>query len=122
VTDGKPEARRRTVVKDIDREAVEADDLGKAVDHVRNTVERVTEFLPRRHIGLAEAGKVRRDDMKSISNERDQVTEHVARAREAVQQQELRRIGRPCLAIENLEAIDIDRAVSDRSHGILLCL
>jgi hypothetical protein len=58
--------------------------------------------------------------MKSVGEERDQVTEHVARGREAVQEQQLRRIGWPRLAIENLETIDIGRAVSD-SHQTLLC-
>ena len=58
--------------------------------------------------------------MKFVGEERDQVTEHVARAREAVQQQQLRRVGRPRLAIENLETIDVGRAVPDRRHETLL--
>jgi hypothetical protein len=45
----------------------------------------------------------------------------VARGREAVQEQQLRRIGWPRLAIENLETIDIGRAVSDWRHQMLLC-
>jgi hypothetical protein len=60
--------------------------------------------------------------MKFAGKERDQITEHVARAREAVQQQQLRRISIPRLAIEHLEAIDIGGAVSDKRHQILLCL
>ena len=68
-------------------------------------------FFSRRHVGLTEPRKVRRDDMKSVGKERDQVAEHVARAREAVQQQQHRRISWARLAIENLETIDIGRAV-----------
>jgi len=64
---------------------------------VRDVVERVAEFFPRRHIGLAKPGKVRRDNMKPVREKRDQVQEHVARAREAVQEQQLRRIGISCL-------------------------
>ena len=94
MTNGEPEARRRAVVENIDREAIEADDLGKTVDHAGDVVECVAEFFPRRHVGLAEPGKVRRDHVKSVGEQRDQVAEHVARAREAVQQQQLRRIGR----------------------------
>lgn len=58
----------------------------------RDVVERVAEFFPRRHIGLAEPGKIRRDYMKPVREKRDQVQEHVARAREAVQEQQLRRM------------------------------
>jgi hypothetical protein len=86
VAHGEPEACRRAIVKDVHCKPIEADDLGKAVHHAGDVIERVTEFFSWRHIGLAEPGKVRRDDMKSVSEERDQVTEHVARGREAVQE------------------------------------
>src|SRR5262249_60057981 len=76
-------------------------------------VERVAEPLSRRHIGSTESREVRGDNMKPVGEERDQIAEHVARAREAMQQQELRRIGWPGLAIENLEAVDIGGAVAD---------
>jgi hypothetical protein len=56
--------------------------------------------LSRRHIGLTEPGKVGRHDMKPVRKLRDQVTEHVAYAQEAVQQQQLWRAGTPSLAIE----------------------
>jgi hypothetical protein len=71
---------------------------------------------------LAEPGKIWRNHVKSISEERDKITEHVARAREAVQQKHLRRVGWSCFAIKNLEAIDISRAISDMRHVALLCL
>ena len=41
--------------------------------------------------------------MKSVGQKRDQVPEHVARTREAVPQQRLRRIRWPGLAIEHLK-------------------
>src|SRR5258708_16493642 len=87
VADGEPEACRRAVVKDVHCKPIEADDLGKAVDYASDVVERVTEFLSWRHIGLTEPGTARREDMKSVGEERDQVAEHMARAWEAVQQQ-----------------------------------
>jgi hypothetical protein len=121
VAHGQPEACRRAIVKDVHSKPIEADDLGKALHHAGDVVERVTEFFSWRHIGLTEPRKVGRDDMKSVGEERDQVAEHVARAREAVQQQQLRRIGWPRLAIENVEAIDIGRAVPGGRHQILLC-
>jgi len=86
VAHGKPEACRRTIVKDVHCKPIEADDLGKAVHYVGDVVERVVEIFPWRQIGLAEPGKIWRDDMKSVGEERDQVTEHVARGREAVQE------------------------------------
>ncbi len=90
MADSEPEACRRAIVEDIHGKPIEADDLGKAADDAGNVVERVREFLSRRHIGLTEPGKVRRDDVKPVGQQRDQVTEHVASAREAVQQQQLR--------------------------------
>jgi hypothetical protein len=86
VADGEPEARRSAVVKDIDREAAEADNLCEALDHARDVVECVAEFFSRRHVELTEPGKVRRDDMESVGEQRDQVTEHMAGAREAVEE------------------------------------
>src|SRR5262245_44905150 len=65
---------RRAVVKDLHCEPIESDDIGEAVDHAGNIVEGVTEVFSRRHIGLTEPGKVRRAGMKSVGEERDQIT------------------------------------------------
>src|SRR4029077_4194144 len=51
-----PEARRGTVVEDVDGEASEPDDLGEAVDDPRDIVERVVECAAIRHLRLAESG------------------------------------------------------------------
>ena len=119
---GEPEAGWRAVVKDVQRKLIETYDLGEAVDHVGNAVECVSEFFSLRHVGLTEPGKVRRDHEESIGEQRDQITKHVARARETVQQQQLRRIGWPRFTIEDLETVDIGRAISDnRQHEDLLC-
>src|SRR5262249_4546620 len=69
VTDSEPEACRRTVVKNVHCKPIEADDLGKAVDDAGDVVECVTELFTWRLVGLTEAGKVRRDDMKSVSKQ-----------------------------------------------------
>src|SRR2546430_854213 len=45
VADGKPKTCWRTVVEDVRRKPIEADDLGEEVDHTGNVVERVTEFF-----------------------------------------------------------------------------
>ena len=62
----------RAIVEDIDGVAIEADDLGEAVDRVRNAVEAVDRGIVR----LAEARKVGRDDVVTIGKQRDQITEH----------------------------------------------
>ena len=85
MANGEPEACWRAVVEDVHGKPIEADDIGKAADHAGDVVERIAEFFSRRHVGLTEARKVRGDDMKSVGEERDEVTEHVARGREAVQ-------------------------------------
>src|SRR5262249_33252348 len=46
----------------------------------------------------------------------------MARAREAMQKQQLGRAGRSRFAIEELESVDIGRAISDRRHQTLLSL
>ena len=89
--DGEPESRRRAIIEDIDRIAVEADDFGEAVDHVRDLVEACSRAPA---CPIAEAGQVGRDDVEAIGQKRDQIAEHVARARKAMQQQQLRRIRR----------------------------
>src|SRR5262245_33409169 len=122
MADGEPKACRRAVVEDIHRKPVEADDLGKPADHAGDVVERVSEFFSRRHVGLTEPRKVRRDHMKSIGEQWDQITKHVTGARKAVQQQQLRRACWSRFAIKDLETVDISRAISHRRHETLsLC-
>ena len=82
----------RAVVEHIDRVAVEADRLGEAVDRLRNLVERVR-FV--RHIGIAEPRQIRRDDMETVGEQGNEVAEHVASGREAMQEQQLRTADAP---------------------------
>src|SRR5262245_22067 len=119
MADGESKACRRAVIKNINREAIETYHFGEALDDASDVVERVAEFFVRRHIGLTEAGKVRRDRQKSVGEQRDQITKPVARAREAVQQQQLRCVGWSRFTIEDLETVDIGRAISDRHHKTL---
>jgi len=113
-----PEAGRSAVVEHVNRETVEADDFGKALDDIGEGVERIGKPVPRRHVRLAEAWQVRRDDVEAIRQERDQIAKHVAGARKAVEQQQLRRIVGSSLAIEDLEAIHVGGLVPDRSHRV----
>ena len=65
---------------------------------------------------MAKARKIGRDDMKPIGEQRNQVAEHVAGGREAVQQEQLRRALIARLAIEHFAAVDLGGAVVDGGH------
>ena len=111
--DRQPEPCRRAVVEHVDGIAVEADGLGEAVDRLRDPVECVR---PIRHVGVAEARQIGRDDMESVGEQRDEVAEHMAGGREAVQQQQLRRAGRARLAVEDTAAVDLGGPIVDGGH------
>ena len=113
--DGEPEAGRRAVIEDIDGIAIEADDLGEAVDRLRDPVEGVAAV---RHVGLAEARQIGSDDVEAVGQQRDEIAEHVAGAREPVQQQQLRGAGRAGLAIEDVEAVHVGGSIFDGGHVI----
>jgi len=54
--------------------------------------------------------------MDAIGKQRDEIPEHVACAREAVQQQERRGMRRAGLAIEDLQSVHVDGSIVDGSH------
>src|SRR5258708_3710070 len=113
--DREPEAGRRAVIEDIGGIAIETDDLSEAIDRLRDPVKSAASAG---HVGLAEARQVWRDDVETVGQERDKVPEHVARAREAVKQQQLRRIRRARLAIEDAEAVQVGGAIADAGHWL----
>ena len=113
-----PETCRRAVVEDIDCEALQADHLGEAVDNAGHVTERVGELVPRWHLRLSEAGQIRRHDVKAVGELRDEVAEHMTCARETMKQQQRRRVLWTRLAIEELQAVDVDRTIGDGSHWL----
>jgi hypothetical protein len=115
---GDPEANRRAVVEVVDREAFQANDFREAVNDAGDVVECVGELGPRRHLRLAEAWQVGRDDVEAIGEERDEIPKHVARAGEAMKQQQRRRIGAPSLATEDHETVHVGRTIFDGSHCV----
>ena len=92
----------------------------KAVDDVRIMGERIGERLVVGRGAFAKSRIVGRDDVVAIRERRDQVAEHVRRGRKAVQQQHDRRILRPRLAVEDVDAVDLGGAVMDDWNGGLL--
>jgi hypothetical protein len=105
----------RAIVEHVDRIAIEPDDFRQPCDERRGIVECVRERATIRRVGLTETGKVGRDHVKPIRESRDEVAEHMAGARETVQQQDRLSVFRSRLATEDVEAADIDLPETDFS-------
>src|ERR1700742_1158064 len=106
--DRKPETGGRAVVKNIDGVARETNDFGEAVDGRRDPIETVAAT---RQVGVAETGQVRGDEGEAIGQKRDEVAEHMARAGEALQQQQVWRAGRTGLAIEDFATVHVGGSI-----------
>src|SRR5262249_49056862 len=76
----------------------------------------VAELGPFRHVRLAEAGQIGRNHMKSVGELRNEIAEHVACGRKAVQQKERRSVGATSLPVEDFSAADGYSPVGDLSH------
>ena len=74
----------RAIVEDTDRISVEADNFGKAVDQVCDSVEATTAA---RRVGPAKAWQVGGHDMEGVGQKRDEFTEHKAGTGETMKQQ-----------------------------------
>src|SRR5690606_36962839 len=88
-------------------------------NHVGKIVERVVETPVWRRFGLSETRKIWRDEPKTVREQWYQFTEHMAGGRKAMQQQQNRRVARPCLSVENLYVLDGLKSVSG-CHYIFL--
>src|SRR5580698_4731128 len=104
------------VIKYIDCEAVEPDGFGKSVDDARDVVEGIFELTGGWHIGLTETGEVRRYDVEAIGQQWNQIPEHVTGAREAMEQQQLGRVGRAALSIKDLQRVDFNGTIFNGWH------
>src|SRR6185295_1826766 len=72
------------------------------------------------HVGLPKRRQVGSDEAEPVRELRDEIAEHVASGGKAVQQQNRWRVLRPSLAVEDLDAVDIDLPERNRAHGKLL--
>jgi hypothetical protein len=98
------EAGRRAIVENIDGEATQSNHFSEAADDPRNVFEGVAKLCPLGHVRLA----------NELWNE---IAEHVPGTGKAVQQQEHWCVLRPCLAIEDVEPVDVDLPEADLVHG-----
>jgi hypothetical protein len=116
MSDREAETSRRAIVEDIDCEALKSDHFSETVDSPRDIVEGVAELGPFRHVRLTKPGQIGRNHMKSVGELRDQIAEHVACSRKAVQQKECRSVRKTGLPVEDFDAVDGYAPVSDLSH------
>src|SRR5208337_4282858 len=101
------------VVKDVDCETIQADDLGELADDVGQAPESVAELVTAGGVRESEARKVRRDNVVAVSQRRNQVAEHVRRRRKAVQQQNGGGSLRSGLAVKDRVAVNRCGLISD---------
>ena len=69
------------------------------------------------HVRLAKSRQIGRDDVPTIRELRDQVAKHMAGCWKSVQQEQRLSCFRPCLAVENVEAVDVGSLIGDVAHG-----
>jgi hypothetical protein len=110
----KAKADGATEVLQIESVALEADALGEGLQHIGEMIEGVRKRVDARASAVAKAGIVRRNEVIAIGQPRDQIAKHMRGSREAVQEEDGRRIARAGLSIEDLEARSLDRPVVRR--------
>ena len=115
-----PVSDRRAVIHEVDCVGADAKLRQKTVDDVGVMGERVGERLVVGRGAFAKSWIVGRNDVVAIRERRDQIAEHVRRGRKAVQQQHDLRILRPRFAIEDVDPVDLGRAVMNNWNGGLM--
>ena len=85
--------------------------LEQALDDLREPIEGVLEVV--RHVGVAEARIVGRENVEAIGERRDQVAELVRGGGEAAEQEQLRARRIAGLTVEDVQSLDLGRPVAD---------
>ena len=110
-----PKAHRPTVVLHEETEAGEVPLLQEGLHHFGDLVEGVGILRRIRHVAVAEAGIVHRDDVELVGQRRNEVAVLMRRGREAVQQNELGVAGLAGFAVEDVEPLDLAGSRPHRS-------
>jgi hypothetical protein len=111
-------AHRRAVIHDVHCVTLHPELVEQSVDELAEAIEGVGEPGAIRHVALAVARIIRRDDAVTIRKRRDQIAEHVRRRRKAVQEQHDRRLRGPGFAIKDVHAVDLGGAVMRDGRGL----
>ena len=106
-----PKSNRSAVVMHVKNVRIQLQCLDKARNVVSEIVKGVFELVSRRGVGMTKPDVVWRDQMESIGQSGHEVSEHLAAARQSVQQDNCRERGVARLAIENLASVDGGRAM-----------
>src|SRR5262249_33070865 len=102
----------------VNRITLERDGLGKPVDNASQAFKGVLELLPVGRLREAEAWQVGRDHVKAVGQGWNEITEHVRRRREAVQQKNGGSSFWSGFAIKNLQAVDGGMLISDHDGNL----
>src|SRR5215467_6334770 len=111
--DGQAKSNRGTVVHEIDRVFFQADLVREFFDDVRQVIEGVFEFGHRGSRATPVAGIIWGDYMEFACQEWNQISKHVRGRGKAVQQEDGGYVLGTSFAIEDVEAVDLYRAVKD---------
>src|SRR5215469_13887647 len=109
---GESKADEGSVVEDVNCESIDTDGLCEPVDDLGQIVKGVAEFFTVGRVGKAEPREIRRNHMVLIRKRRNEITKHVRRGGETVQQQDRGTIPGTCFAIKDLGTVDDGMLVS----------
>src|SRR5215813_12031898 len=116
---GEPIADRGPVIHDVEAVAFKLQCLRKLLHYVRKVVKRVFKLMHGRRRAFAKTGVIGRDQMVGVRQFWHQVSEHLRRSRETVQQKHRWVLRRTGFAVEDIQSIDVDGFVSNR-HSLFL--
>src|SRR4051812_35236463 len=102
---------RAAIVLHVWRVAIETERLGEVRDDLRIMVERVRERLGIRPVAMSEPWVIRRYEVIAIGQPCNERLEHPRRRRQAVQQEQRRRVLRARLPVKDREPVDVSRSV-----------
>src|SRR5215813_7474542 len=124
---GEPIADRGSVIHNVETVADKLQCLRKLLHYIREIVKCVFKLMHGRRRAFAETRVIGRDQMVAVCQFWHQVSEHLRRSRETVQQKHgwvLRRTG---FAVEDIQSINVNGFVSNChslfliSHGVSTC-
>ena len=110
-----PQPDRCAVVHQVDGEVVDSLGIQESLDHARKVVERVLEGIHRRLLAPPESRVVGGEQVVLVTEVPHEVAEHVGRGRIAVKEEDGGRVHRPCLPVEDVDTVDVHRAVTNGS-------
>src|SRR5215831_2541317 len=116
---GEPIADRGSVIHNVETVAFKLQCLRKLLHYLREVVKCVFKLMHGWRRAFDETGVIGRDQMVAVCQFWHQVSEHLRRSRETVQQKHRWVRRRTGFAVEDIESINVDGFVSNR-HSLFL--